>query len=84
MPRTGLAVVGKTPYSVAIRRRDTPDSICLTSRGHCWGHMPQVVQSQILSLSISVIPNVASRMILRMLNCLTRFHGQTTSHRPHW
>ena len=30
-----LTEAGKTPYSVAIRRKATPDSICLTSRGHC-------------------------------------------------
>jgi hypothetical protein len=56
----------------------------LTSLGHCWGHLPQVVQRHISSLSISVKPKVASLTSLRMLKVVTRFHGQTTSHKPHW
>jgi hypothetical protein len=36
------------------------------------------------SLSISVMPKVAWRTILRMLNWRTRFQGQTASHKPHW
>ncbi len=58
-------------------------SICFTSRGHRWGHLPQVVQRQISSFSISERPKVASRMSLRMLNFLTLFQGQTVSHFPH-
>jgi hypothetical protein len=69
---------------VAILRRATPESICLTSLGHFWGHLPQVVQSHISSVSISVRPNVASLTILRMLKFLTLFQGQTVSHNPHW
>jgi len=69
---------------VATLRKATPDSICFTSLGHCWGHLPQVVQRQISSLSISVKPNVASRTSFRMLKLLTLFHGQTESHNPHW
>ncbi len=75
---------GNTPYSVAMRRSATPDSICLTSRGQSCGHLPQVVQRQMSSLSISVRPKVASRTSLRMLKLRTRFQGQTVSHRPHW
>jgi hypothetical protein len=33
---------------------------------------------------MSVKPKVASRTILRMLKVVTLFHGQTTSHSPHW
>ncbi len=84
MVRIGLTGAGKTPYSVAILRKDTPDSICFTSRGHRWGHRPQVVQRHMSSLSISVRPNVASRTSLRMLKVVTLFHGQTESHNPHW
>jgi hypothetical protein len=69
---------------VATLRKATPESICLTSLGHCWGHRPQVVQRQMSSVSMSVKPKVASRTILRMLNFVTLFHGQTTSHSPHW
>ncbi len=83
MVRIGLTEVGKTPYSVAIRRNDTPDSIIFTPRGHCRGQFPQDVQRQISSPSTCVMPKVASRMILRMLKVLTRFHGQTVSHNPH-
>src|SRR4030042_4851851 len=82
--RTALTALGKTPYSVATLRKDTPDSICFTSLGHCCGTLPQVVQRQISSLSISVKPKVASRTILRILKLLTLFHGQTASHNPHW
>ncbi len=71
MVRMELTDLGKTPYSVAIRRKATPDSICFTSRGHCWGHLPQVVHRQMSSPSISVMPKVASRTILRMLKDLT-------------
>ncbi len=83
-PRMGCTWVGKTLNSVAIRRRATPDSICCTSRGHCCGHRPHVVQRQMSSFSISVIPKLASRMTFRMLNVVTRFQGHTVSHRPHW
>ena len=83
-PGIGFAPSAKTPYSVAIRRNATPDSICLTSRGQICGHLPQVVQRQMSSLSISVRPKVASRTILRMLKFLTLFQGQTVSHMPHW
>jgi hypothetical protein len=79
----GFTDGGKTPYSVAILRRATPESICRTSLGHCWGHLPQVVQRHISSLSISVNPKVASRTSLRMLKDLTLFQGHTTSHNPH-
>ena len=84
MARMGLTEVGNTPYSVAILRRTTTDSICCTSRGHCWGQRPQVEQSQISSLSISVMPKKAWRTTLRMLTPRTRFQGQRVSHRPHW
>ena len=80
----GLTESGNTSYSVAIRRRATPNSICLTPRGQTCGHLPQVVQRQMSSLSISVRPKVASRTSLRMLNCVTLFQGQTVSHMPHW
>ncbi len=83
MAVTGLAEAGKTPYSVAILRKANPDSICLTSLGHCWGHIPQVVQSHISSASISVKPNVACLTILRILKAFTLFQGQTVSHSPH-
>ena len=82
--RIGCTECGNTSYSVAILRSATPDSICLTSRGQTCGHLPQVVQRQMSSLSISVRPKVASRTSLRMLKFRTRFHGQTVSHRPHW
>jgi hypothetical protein len=82
-PRTGLTGVGKTPYSVEILRKDTPASMIFTPRGHCRGQFPQVVHRHISSVSISVKPKVASRMILRMLKVLTLFHGQTVSHNPH-
>jgi hypothetical protein len=48
------------------------------------GHLPQVVQRQMSSLSISVSPSAASRTSLRMLNLPTRLQGQTVSHMPHW
>ena len=35
MVRIGWTGVGKTPYSVAILRKATPESICFTSLGHC-------------------------------------------------
>ena len=81
--RIGLAPFAKTSYCVATLRSATPDSICFTSLGHCWGHLPQVVQRQMSSVSISVNPKVASRTSLRMLNFVTLFHGQTASQRPH-
>ncbi|OPY91346.1 MAG: hypothetical protein A4E72_00151 [Syntrophus sp. PtaU1.Bin208] len=84
MDLMGSTEWGNTPYSVAIRRRATPDSICFTSLGHCCGHLPQVVQRHISSLSMSVRPKVASRTSLRMLKFVTRFQGQTLSHKPHW
>jgi hypothetical protein len=54
-----------------------------TPLGHCLGQLPQVVHRHISSLSISVRPKVASRIILRILNFLTLFQGQTVSHIPH-
>jgi hypothetical protein len=66
-----------------ILRKDTPDSIIFTPRGHCLGQLPQVVQRHISSLSISVKPKFASRMTLRILKALTLFHGQTVSNNPH-
>src|SRR3990172_5014951 len=74
---------GEMPLSAAIRRKDTPTSICLTPRGHLVGQLLQVVHRHISSPSISGKPKLAWRTMLRMLNLLTRFHGQTTSHSPH-
>ena len=82
--RAARTEAGNTPYSVAILRRETPISICFTPLGQCEGQVPQVVQRQMSSPSISVRPRLASRMILRMLKFLTLFQGQTTSHLPHW
>jgi hypothetical protein len=42
--------------------------------------MPQVVQRQISSSSISGRPSAACQTILRMLKGRTLFQGQTTSH----
>jgi hypothetical protein len=62
----------------------TPTSICSTPRGHWDGQLPQVVQRQISSSSISGRPRAACHTILRMLKGRSRFQGQTTSHFPHW
>ena len=61
-----------------------PASIWFTPLGQRLGQVPQVLQRQISSCSISVRPNVPCRTILRMLNFRTRFQGQTESHSPHW
>jgi hypothetical protein len=78
-----LTEFGKTPNSAASLREATPTSIIPTPRGHRCGHFPHVVQRQISSFSISVMPNAAWRTNLRMLKVRTLFHGQTVSHIPH-
>ncbi len=65
-------------------RSATPASIWFTPLGQREGQVPQVLQRQISSCSISVRPKTPWRTTLRMLNCRTRFQGQTESHRPHW
>ena len=62
----------------------TATSIWSTPRGHSDGHVPQVVQRQTSSDSMSGRPKAAWRTSLRMLKDRTRFQGHTTSHLPHW
>ena len=67
LPPTPRSDRGMRPASAIIVRTIRTRSTMATSRGHRCTQVPQVVQRQISSASISVRPKVASRISLRML-----------------